>query len=763
MLEPLNQTQSIFLTDFSPSIWKNRIRISSSGECIFGSPYADWVDAIHSQGKNWVFTGSGADHILLGAGDLIFAGSGDDDFEILTGGGNYLSGGRGADTYLIHGPYSPMPPQTILDFRVGVDRIQLHNQDGLEIMQTTLGTELRVNDAPILRLLNVSAHRFENSNSLVIQDTPLNLTVRTLDGRDNNPFDSDLGRAGTVYTRVATANYADGINEIISSPNPRYVSNRILNDIEQNLFSENNASQFVGYWGQFLDHTFGLRQSGDEDASIDFDVNDPLEDFRNDFGSITVRRSEAAPGTGVNSPREQINTISSYIDAWAVYGGSEERLEWLREGPVDGDLSNNGARLIMDANGYLPRADQRGDFSTAPDMDSGFVIPPGREMVAGDVRANENIGLTSIHTLFVREHNRIVEVLPHHLDEETKFQIARKVVGAIQQHITYAEYLPSLGIELSEYQGYDPTVDPSITNEFATVGYRAHSMIHGEFTLEAALDQYSDEQLTAFEAMGIEVEVNGDSVEIAAPLSAAFFNPDLVTTFGLETILSALAENLQYNNDEQIDNQLRSTVIQIPNPVDPTLPDLVTVADLGSIDIQRGRDHGMPSYNDLREAYGLERISTFTDITGEDTEVIPNGLTIDDPDILLFGGLFDGNGNPVAPGEDAVIGIRNTTTAARLKAIYGDVDQLDAFVGMISETHLPGSEFGELQQAIWTHQFEALRNGDRFFYLNDPDLARIEARYGISYERALADIIVDNTALTAEMVPSNVFQVHIDS
>ena len=82
---------------------------------------------------------------------------------------------------------------------------------------------------------------------------------------------------------------------------------------------------------------------------------------------------------------------------------------------------------------------------------------------------------------------------------------------------------------------------------------------------------------------------------------------------------------------------------------------------------------------------------------------------------------------------------------------------------MISETHLPGSEFGELQQAIWTHQFEALRNGDRFFYLNDPDLARIEARYGISYERALADIIVDNTALTAEMVPSNVFQVHIDS
>ena len=49
------------------------------------------------------------------------------------------------------------------------------------------------------------------------------------------------------------------------------------------------------------------------------------------------------------------------------------------------------------------------------------------------------------------------------------------------------------------------------------------------------------------------------------------------------------------------------------------------------------------------------------------------------------------------------------------KAIYGSVDKVDAFVGMVSEPHLAGTELGPLQLAIWKRQFGVLEDGDRFF------------------------------------------------
>ena len=127
-----------------------------------------------------------------------------------------------------------------------------------------------------------------------------------------------------------------------------------------------------------------------------------------------------------------------------------------------------------------------------------------------------------------------------------------------------------------------------------------------------------------------------------------------------------------------------------------------------------GRDHGMPLYNDLRRAYGLAPQPSFTAITGEATDDLPKGHGIDDPRILDFVQLRYGSGNVIPPGSEAaeneaVVGIRRSTTAARLRAIYGRVDKIDAFVGMAAEKHVAGTEFGELQLAIWKKQFEALR------------------------------------------------------
>lgn len=418
------------------------------------------------------------------------------------------------------------------------------------------------------------------------------LETRSLDGSGNNLSNFNWGRSNTQYSRVAAPNYADGISQMTDGPEARYVSNRVFNDLHVNLFSENNVSHWGFTWGQFIDHTFGLREAGGENAPITFDVNDPLEDFKNVAGDIRFQRSAPASGTGESSPREQNNTVSSFIDGWAIYGGTEERLEWLREGPVDGDMSNNGARLLLD-NGYLPRATARGDASTAPEMDlpGRLRSDPSKAMVAGDIRANENIGLTGVQTLFAREHNRIVDSLPNSLDEETKFEIARKIVGAEQQYITYNEFLPAMGVRLDSYQGYNPNVDPSLSNEFATIGYRAHSMIHGDFDFEQDKKRYSKDELKAFEEQGIIV----DKDEIEVPLNVAFGNPDIVAPIGLDAIVEGLANEAAYNNDEQIDNQLRSILFQLPKNPDGILDgpgienNFNIVSDLGAIDMRCGK------------------------------------------------------------------------------------------------------------------------------------------------------------------------------
>src|SRR3954453_4448278 len=121
---------------------------------------------------------------------------------------------------------------------------------------------------------------------------------RTLDGSENNASHPHWGQAGTNYIRVAPVNYADGVAKMVKGQPTRYVSNRIFNDVGQNLFSENGVSQGGWAWAQFLDHAIGLRdETPAEDGAIAWTKNDPLESFlNNDFGAIAFARTPAAPG-----------------------------------------------------------------------------------------------------------------------------------------------------------------------------------------------------------------------------------------------------------------------------------------------------------------------------------------------------------------------------------------------------------------------------------------------------------------------------------
>ena len=116
--------------------------------------------------------------------------------------------------------------------------------------------------------------------------------------------------------------------------------------------------------------------------------------------------------------------------------------------------------------------------------------------VGGDVRASENMGLSAIHTLFLREHNRIASELANinsTWNDETLFQETRRIVNAILANIVYNEYiqeiisteyarrlgLPNKPIN-TYYPGYKPNWNAAISSEFATAAFRLHTNVRNE-------------------------------------------------------------------------------------------------------------------------------------------------------------------------------------------------------------------------------------------------------------------------------------------
>jgi hypothetical protein len=342
-------------------------------------------------------------------------------------------------------------------------------------------------------------------------------------------------------------------------------------------------------------------------------------------------------------------------------------------------------------------------------------------------------------------------------------------VIAEQQYITYTQFLPAMGVHLPRYRGSRRGVKTELSDEFSTVGYRAHSMVNGEEHMLVSAARFGPARLARLRQLGVTAVRSGPVVALTLPQAAAFFDPQVVRALGLGPILTGLAEEPGYRNDAQIDESLRSVLFEYPAPGarDPnaclsqeTAPGCFTgVTDLGAIDLQRERDHGMPTYEQLRRALGLSPQTSFTQVTGERTDQLPPGLTIDNPHILDVTSLRDFFGRPLALDSTvrAVAETQRSTLAARLRAVYGSVANLDAFVGMMAEPHVPGSEFGALQLALWRRQLAALRDGDRFFYARDPVLDQIWRRYRISYRHTLGQLISLDAGVPARQLPRDVF------
>lgn len=488
-------------------------------------------------------------------------------------------------------------------------------------------------------------------------------TIASYDGTGNNVRHPTWGSAGSAFLRMAEAAYADGTSAPSGAdrPNPRDISNALMSQLEATE-SASGMSNFVYAWGQFIDHDIDLTDTATPAESFNISVPTGDDDFDpagTGTKTISLSRSNWDPttGTGTTNPRQQVNSITAYIDGSMVYGSSKETADSLRTF-VGGQLKTSEGNLL-------------------PVEDSMFV--------AGDIRASENPELMSLQTLFMREHNRLAEEISQSdpsLTDEQIYQKTRQRVIAEIQAITYNEFLPALlgPNALKRYSGYKANVNVGISNEFATAAFRVgHTMVGND---------------TDF------LDDDGNSVRDPVLLKDAFFNISILQETGIDPVLKYLASDRAEEIDTQIVDSLQNFLFGAPGQGG---------LDLASLNIQRGRDHGLADYNTTRAAFGLPKVTSFAQITS------------------------------------------NPELQQKLEELYGDVNKIDLWVGGLAEDHVKGGNVGETFARIIADQFTRLRDGDRFYYQNvykGAELREIQ-------NTKLSDILKNNTDL--ENLQDNVF------
>ncbi|XP_048519800.1 uncharacterized protein LOC109542192 [Dendroctonus ponderosae] len=530
---------------------------------------------------------------------------------------------------------------------------------------------------------------------------------RSYSGYCNNLKNPKHGQSLGTFNRLLPSAYDDGISKPrqigatgVHLPNPRMISRSIHPDIS-NLHKR--YTLMVMQFAQFLDHdlTFTPIHKGFDESipscrpcdsartvhpECDPILIPPGDNHYPEFNITTGKQicfpfMRSLPGQQHLGPREQINQNSAFLDGSMIYGSSHCTLHTLK-GP-DGKMNvtvhpNQGKDL-------LPRTDKHSECRSS----SGLCF------IAGDGRASEQPGLLMIHTMYMREHNRVMEglqVVNPHWDHDKIFEQARKIIVAGLQHVTYNEFLPRLlgwnavnlyGLKLLSqgyYKDYNPSCNPSIFTEFAAAAFRiGHSLLRPHIP---RLDE------------------NYQIVDPPLLLRDFFFNTDYMMKDGLiDQMARGLVSTPMETLDQFITGEVTNHLFE-----DKKIP--FSGIDLVALNIKRARDHGIPSYNNYRALCNLKRATKFEDLAREiPMEVIQ-----------------------------------------RLKNLYASVDDIDLFPGGMAERPLQGGIVGPTFGCIIAIQFRQLRKCDRFWYENkDPVVRFTEAQLAEIRKITLAKTLCDNT------------------
>ncbi|WP_354700414.1 peroxidase family protein [Paraconexibacter sp. AEG42_29] len=474
-----------------------------------------------------------------------------------------------------------------------------------------------------------------------VQEIP---KFRTYDGAMNDPAHPDMGKAGALFGR----NHPLGASvpetpPRLMTPNPRVVARSLL---ERDTFKPaTTLNSLAAAWIQFQNHDWFSH--GDNSPTGTMQV--PLDPSDAWGGEHMVVRTTA-------DATQYINTVTHWWDGSQIYGSSEEHCRQMRTG--------EGGKMIVE-DGRLPNETKEG--LDGIDL-TGF-------------SDNYWVGLSILHTLFVKEHNAISDYLAGHnptWSDEKLFHIARLANSALMAKIHTVEWTPGIlatpvlkrGMNANWFGALPewaktrlPRIDPlegifgivggeqehhaapyAITEEFASV-YRLHPLIADEWSFRShrtgALIR--EEEFTNIQGKATRSVVD----ELGWS--------DLIYSFGT----SHPGAITLHNHPRALMNLTRVNGDRV---------------DIGTIDILRDRERGVLRYNDFRQKLGRPALKAFADIT------------------------------------------ENPAWAAEIEDIYGgDLNAVDLQVGLMAETPPKGFGFSDTAFRIFILMASRRLKSDRFF------------------------------------------------
>jgi methionine-rich copper-binding protein CopC len=571
------------------------------------------------------------------------------------------------------------------------------------------------------------------------------------------------------------------VNPLFRGLDPRAISNVV--GVQDATTPREAVNHLWVAFGQYADHGFDFVEKG---GSGTLEIGGPGVNRATDNPADLTRAS--VTGFDASGIPQHRNKTAQYVDQNQAYGSIELVGTFLRETTGNGsvgarlasgavDPSNPSMRLLptlrklildhwanntrfnsnglnttfrayypglVSATGVINEAMVPGLYRNFMGSDQPLLldlnpfISPLDHIVAGDGRVNENITLTGIHTVWARNHNFHVEGLlasGFTGTAEELYQAAKIVNETEYQRVLFTDYTDALlgglkGGGQHGWSGYNPNADVGISHEFAANAFRfGHSGVPNLVRLITPAGAGQDVPL-------FDVFLNPTNQgQFTAPLPPGYVPQPGYSEIGAATILRGIANQPSERIDPQVVNALRNDLVRNP-------------ADLFSFNVQRGRDLGLGSLNQLRiqltastDPYVREAVERaggpLTPYTSWEDFQARNGLSAADinklrlayPDLVL------------QPAE--ILPFRRANPEITLvngNTVKG-IDRLDGWVGGLSEQHINGGVVGQTFWVILHQTFDKLQEADRFYYLDRTK------NFDFYKNASLADIFQRNTGV----------------
>jgi len=506
---------------------------------------------------------------------------------------------------------------------------------------------------------------------------------RTYDGSCSNLEKPNAAAAGEPFVRFSPAQYADGISQPRQSvkggplPPARLLVTSLFPD--HDVPDHINTLNVMQFGQNLAEDSSQKRDRRDKNGDIipcctaDFKML-PAAEMSKDCWPVQVSPSDFFykayhvtcqtfvqcinnnTDTCWQTPVEKGNFVSHVLDVHGNYGTNKDVARGMR--------TLDGGKLVVQlvlGKPFLPLTDKlrrECPIDKAPENET-FCF------AGGDLRVNTNSGLT-LNTITQRRlHNILCDrlaVINPHWEDETLFQEARRILGAVWQHVTYKHFLPNIlgtdfmrkkGLLIDNYEKccinhHDPKFNPSVAVEFNMVWRTFHTLVPRQM-------HFIDENWKVYRKANIDDFMMRSSLFKEAGV--------------VDGLLRGLAGQQSQEFDTYMSTSMKEHLFK---------KNLPHGWDLFSFDVQRSQEFGVATYNVIRPLCGLKKATTFQDLS----------------DVMS---------------QDSI---------GKLSKIYKHVDDIDLYVGVLFEKHVAGAMTGPTAQCIVGEQFLNFMKGDRFHYEN---------------------------------------------